>query len=195
MKKLVNAIVAIVSIMLFPAAVHAHELHGGGGFMVGLTHPVLGFDHLLAMVSVGILSAQMGGRAIWTVPAAFVSVMVVGGILGITQIGLIAVEFGISLSVLALGVALAAEKKLPTIWAMIFVAIFGVFHGHAHGTEMPYIANPVYYALGFVLGTAGLHIAGVIIGFFSTRTTKGIMLLRFAGSGIAGIGLYILVGV
>ena len=182
----------VLIIILFPDIVHAHMNRGSGGFLAGLSHPVLGFDHFLAMLSVGILSAQMGGRAIWTVPLTFVSVMAVGGFIGIKGIGLPAVEYGIALSVSALGISLAMEKKLPTIWAMMFVGFFAVFHGHAHGTEMPGIAKPVFYALGFVLGTACIHLTGVLIGIISSRTVKGSELLRFIGAGIAGIGIYIL---
>jgi urease accessory protein len=134
----------ITVIFLFaPLTAQAHVLPEAGGFTVGLTHPVLGFDHLLAMVSVGILSAQMGGRAIWAVPATFVSVMVMGGTLGIAGIGILGVEFGIAVSVLALGIALAAEKKLPPIAAMLFVGFFAIFHGHAHGTEISLGFSPL----------------------------------------------------
>lgn len=110
--------------------------HAGadGGIFVGLLHPILGIDHLLAMVTVGLVSAQMGGRAIWTVPATFVSVMAVGGILGILGFPLPFVEYGIALSVVALGVALLSTKKLSTSLAMVFVGLFAMFHGHAHGT-------------------------------------------------------------
>ncbi len=181
-----------IILCLFPDISHAHMNQGDGGFMAGLSHPVLGFDHFLAMVSVGILSAQMGGRAIWTVPLAFVSVMAVGGVFGIKGIGLPGVEYGIAISVAALGISLAMEKKLPIILAMLFVGFFALFHGHAHGAEMPSIAKPVFYALGFITGTAGIHITGLLIGLISIRTLKGAEFLRFVGAGIAGIGIYIL---
>ncbi len=179
--------------LTFPALAFAHTVPGGGGFISGITHPVLGFDHLLAMVSVGILSAQLGGRAIWTVPATFVSVMVLGGVLGMADAGIPGVEFGIAFSVFALGIALAAEKHFSQLAAMVFVAIFAIFHGHAHGTEMPYVANPYLYACGFVMGSAGLHILGVFIGVFAKRDTSRNELLRFCGAGIAGIGFHILI--
>jgi len=184
-----------LAILFFlPAVAYAHVGHGGGtGFMAGLSHPVLGFDHFLAMVSVGILSAQMGGKAIWTVPTAFIGVMLLGGMLGIYGVPLFSVELGIAFSVLALGVALAAEKKLPWLFAMLFVGFFALFHGHAHGTEMPSIAQPALYALGFVLGTAGIHISGVLMGIFAQQTVRGAELLRFVGAGIAGIGFHLLV--
>ena len=191
MKKTVLATVGIVS--LFPSISYAHE-GAGGGFMAGLTHPVLGFDHLLAMLGVGILSAQMGGQAIWRVPLTFVLVMLVGGILGINGIPLFSVEVGIALSVLALGIAIALEKKLSSLLAMVFVGFFAIFHGHAHGTEMPYLSKPLFYACGFVLGTAGIHVAGVLIGIITERIKEGGQLLRYAGAGIAGIGFHLIIG-
>ena len=174
---------------------HAHEEgEGGVGFITGLLHPALGIDHFLAMLSVGILSAQIGGRALWGVPSTFVLVMIVGGVIGINGISLPLVESGIALSVIALGVALAADKHMATIWAMLFVGFFAIFHGHAHGTEMPLIADPVFYAMGFVLGTAIIHLSGVFVGLGSKSLKSGNMSLRFLGAGIAGIGVCMLLG-
>lgn len=181
--------------LLIPDLAGAHTVGaaGDGGLMAGLGHPVLGFDHLLAMVSVGILSAQMGGKAKWMVPAAFVSVMLLGGILGMMEIPFFSVELGIAFSVLALGVALALEKKLPATLAMLFVGFFALFHGHAHGTEMPQLAQPALYALGFVAATAWIHICGLLIGVTCQRFPRGAEFLRFAGAGIAGIGFHLLI--
>lgn len=190
MRKLVLAAVGILTFL--PSISYAHE-GSGGGFTAGLTHPVLGFDHLLAMLSVGILSAQMGGRAIWRVPLTFVLVMLAGGILGINGVPMISVELGIAFSVLALGVAIGLERKLPPL-SMVFVGFFAIFHGHAHGTEMPSLSKPVFYACGFVLGTAGIHIAGVLIGIIAERLKEGAQLLRYAGAGIAGVGFHLIVG-
>lgn len=191
MRKIVLATVGIVSFL--PSICYAHE-GSGGGFMAGLTHPVLGFDHLLAMLSVGILSAQMGGQAIWKVPFTFVLVMLGGGILGINGVPLFSVELGIALSVLALGVAIALDKKLSPLLAMVFVGFFAIFHGHAHGTEMPSLSKPLFYACGFVLGTAGIHVAGVLVGIIAERIKEGAQLLRYAGAGIAGIGFHLIIG-
>ena len=191
-----NKIAVPISIgLFFPIVANAHgETYSADIFFwAGLIHPALGFDHLLAMISVGILSAQMGGRAIWTVPITFVSVMLIGGVLWIQRIALVSVELGIAFSVLVLGVALAAEKKLSPILAMIFVGCFAIFHGHAHGTEMPTMAEPVLYACGFVIGTAVIHIAGILIGIFSKTISHGDQLLRYAGAGIAGIGFHLLI--
>ena len=191
MRTVFLALVGIV--WFFPGISYAHE-GSGGGFTAGLTHPVLGFDHLLAMLSVGILSAQMGGQAIGRVPLTFVLVMLAGGILGINGIPIFSVELGIACSVLALGVAIALEKKLPPLLAMGFVGFFAIFHGHAHGTEMPSLSKPVFYACGFVIGTAGIHVAGVLIGIIAERLKEGAPLLRYAGAGIAGVGFHLIVG-
>lgn len=189
----VSRVYAVLLLLFWWNQAAAHEeFEGGAGFLAGIFHPVLGFDHLLAMLSVGIVSAQIGGRAIWHIPATFVLAMIIGGILGMQGVQVILVEAGIAMSVLVLGATLAAEKNLPEWAAMIAVCVFGIFHGHAHGTEMPLIANPWLYGLGFVLGTAIIHVTGVFIGFGFKKLQNGQHLLRAAGLGIAGIGAYIL---
>jgi len=165
-----------------------------GSFLSGLTHPVLGADHFLAMLSVGIVSAQMGGRAIWTVPATFVLVMALGGLLGWIDVGLSALEAGIAFSVLALGTVIAADKVLPVPLVMSAVGIFAVFHGYAHGAEMPVVAQPVTYVLGFMSGTTFLHLVGVLIGDISQHYTRGKVILRVCGAAIAAMGGFFLVG-
>ena len=170
---------------------HSHA----GGFISGLTHPILGFDHLLAMISVGMLSTQIGGKAIWTVPSTFVLVMLLGGILGINGVPIPFVETGIAFSVVALGLAMAAGSKIPVIYSMIFVSIFAIFHGHAHGVEMPHVANPYMYALGFATGTAGIHVAGVWVGMAADMIPKGDVVLKVGGVIIAIIGALMLAGV
>lgn len=183
--------------LLAPVGALAHE--GAslpyGSFIAGLAHPVLGVDHFLAMVSVGMLSAQIGGRAIWTVPSTFVTVMAVGGLLGWLNVGLTSIELGISFSVLILGLAIAADRKLPVQVAMLAVGIFAIFHGYAHGAEMPNVANAFRYALGFLTGTALLHICGVLIGDIAQHYARGKVLLRVAGAAIAGAGTWFLVGI
>ena len=165
-----------------------------GSFLSGLTHPVLGMDHFLAMVSVGILSAQIGGRAIWTVPATFVAVMAIGGLLGYVDIGLSAIEVGIAFSVLVLGAAIAADKTVPMLVAMSAVGIFAIFHGYAHGAEMPEVAQPVTYALGFMTGTALLHLLGVLLGDIPQHYGRGKLVLRLSGVAIAAMGGVFLYG-
>jgi len=191
------ALLLALSIGLVPQVVYAHD--GStvpfGGFLSGLVHPVLGYDHLLAMLSVGILSAQIGGRAIWTVPATFVGVMAVGGALGLIDIGLGATEFGIAISLVLLGAIIAAERTLPVRLAMLGVGFFAIFHGYAHGTEMPTTAEPVLYGFGFLTGTALIHIAGVVIGDISKHYEQGKMILRVGGGLIALVGFLFIFGV
>ncbi|MGI9344211.1 MAG: HupE/UreJ family protein [Gammaproteobacteria bacterium] len=183
-------------ILLMPSSLLAHE--GAslpyGSFIGGLSHPVLGLDHFLAMVSVGILSAQIGGRAIWTVPATFVAVMAFGGLLGYVDVGLTAIEAGIAVSVLALGIAIAADRKLPISLAMTAVGFFAIFHGYAHGAEMPTVANSVTYAAGFLTGTAALHLFGVLLGDIARRNVNGNVVLRLSGGAIAATGAFFLIG-
>ena len=205
----------IISFLLISSVTHAHTYTGMIGFYDGLSHPVLGFDHFLAMVSIGIISAQIGGRAIWTIPSTFVLIMIVGGLIGIyvemnqllksvalNEIGQtfiladflhLLIEIGILVSVIVLGLAIAIEKKLPIGITMIFVGIFGFFHGSAHGLEMPWAANPFLFALGFATGTATLHIFGVIIGYFAIKTKLSMVILKMTGICFAGIGIYSLI--
>lgn len=185
--------VFVTAFLLFPMSAFAHE-GTVGGFQAGVSHPVLGFDHLLAMVSVGIISAQIGGKAIWAVPLTFVSFMVIGGVLGMIDIGLFAVEIGIALSVVVLGITIASNAKIHAMMIYGFVAMFAIFHGYAHGTEIPELATSWAYILGFVVGTTVLHITGVLIGHFSGKVPNGGVILRHAGSMIAGMGVYILLG-
>ncbi|MGB5512578.1 MAG: HupE/UreJ family protein [Woeseiaceae bacterium] len=182
--------IAALSILCltFPVLAHDGAVLRYGSFMAGLTHPVLGADHFLAMVSVGVVSAQIGGRAIWTVPGTFVSVMALGALLGIQDVGLGAIEFGIAFSVLVLGGAIAADKRLPVAVAMVAVAVFAVFHGYAHGGEMPQVAEPVRYAVGFLTGTAALHVTGLVIGDISQHYERGKQALRAAGVIVAVLG-------
>lgn len=188
-----------LALVLMPSAALAHS-GAGGGFSAGLFHPVLGLDHFLAMVSVGIISTQLGGRAILTVPGAFVAAMVVGGFIGIeTPLEAFAsmdvmgmVELGIAASVLLLGLAIALERSWPVVPTMGFVAFFGIFHGYAHGVEIPLMSMSLHYVAGFVCGTALLHLLGVAIGLAFERLPHGRALLRYGGAMVAGMGLLIL---
>ncbi len=178
--------------LLHPTDALAHFVAGGSGFSTGFFHPVLGPDHLLAMISVGIISAQMGGRAVWAVPATFVSVMAVGGSLGAVGAPLPLIEYGIVISVIALGAAIASGKKMPPKIAYGFVGLFAIFHGYAHGMEMPIIAEPLFYAAGFMLSTACLHLIGVAIGFAAVYTRAGAFALRNCGAAICAFGFYLI---
>jgi urease accessory protein len=196
-KKVIRSVILAIFLGLIPGAAYAHDGSNVpfGGFLSGLVHPVLGFDHLLAMLSVGILSAQIGGRAIWTVPATFVSVMALGGALGLIDIGLTSIELGIAASLVLLGLIIAAERKLPILLAMAGVGFFAIFHGYAHGAEMPTTAEPVLYAAGFLTGTALIHIAGLIIGDIAKHYDSGKVALRVGGGLIAMVGILFIAGV
>ena len=179
--------------LVLPA--QAHDLHSAGGFISGFNHPVLGFDHMLAMICVGLLSTRLGGRAIWSVPTVFVLFMLIGGIIGLLSLPIPFVEFGIAASVLLLGLALAIDKKLPQWLVMAFVATFAIFHGHAHGVEMPQLAEPTLYVLGFICGTSAIHIVGVILGIAMQDKDPRNRLIRSSGGAIALIGGYLLLSV
>ena len=190
-------IVFLTCLLAYPLPVLAHNFIGKIGFYDGMSHPVLGLDHFLAMISVGIISAQIGGRAIWTVPTTFVSIMTIGGLFGFLLIidEFYFVEIGIILSVIFLGLGISIEKKIPTKLIMVFVGIFGFFHGTAHGLELPAAANPILFVLGFICGTSALHVFGVAIGYLSIKTAISSILLRLTGITFAIYGMYLLYGI
>ena len=183
--------ILLTCLLVYPLPTLAHAFFG---FYDGISHPVLGLDHFLAMISVGIVSAQIGGRAIWTVPSTFVIIMIIGGLFGFLLIieEFYFVEIGIILSVIFLGFGISIEKKIPTKLIMIFVGIFGFFHGTAHGLEVPAAANPILFVLGFICGTSALHLFGVAIGHFSIKTALSSILLRLTGITFAIYGIYLL---
>jgi len=188
-----NLFIFLICLLIYPMPAIAHNFTGMVGFFDGISHPVLGLDHFLAMISVGIVSAQIGGKAIWTVPATFVIIMTLGGVFGFLLIinEFFFVEVGIILSVILLGFGISIEKKIPTMLIMVFVGIFGLFHGIAHGIEVPAAANPLLFVLGFICGTSALHIFGVGIGYFSIKTAISSILLRLTGILFAIYGLYL----
>jgi len=179
-----------------PAFAHENQVIEYGSLLAGFSHPVLGLDHFLAMVSVGIVSALIGGRAIWTVPATFVALMGVGAVAGYAEIGLSStfIETGIALSVILLGGVILLDRSLDLRIAMGFVAFFGFFHGYAHGQETPDVAEPVVYALGFLVGTILIHLLGVLIGEVAVRYTHGRVVLRAAGGLFMVLGALFVVG-
>ena len=160
------------------------------GFMYGFGHPIGGADHMLAMVAVGLWAAQIGGRALWIVPGTFVGVMLIGGILGFTGIPVPFVEEGILVSILILGILIVGAFKLPLAYSSMIVGLFAVFHGHAHGAEMPETLSAAWYAVGFALATAMLHLAGMGLGILMQKTNLH-TLNRFAGAAIAVSGVYL----
>lgn len=179
--------------ILAPALAHAHSEHEATSFMGGLLHPLLGPDHLLAMLSVGIISALIGGRAIFWVPGAFVAFMLVGGTLGVLGVALPHVELGIALSVLLLGGGIAMPRLFPVWLTMCVVAFFGSLHGNAHGVEMPQSAVPVFYSLGFIVSTASIHLAGVGIGMIPWLHWRNRLPMGAMGIVIALVGVHFLV--
>ncbi|MEM7775848.1 MAG: HupE/UreJ family protein [Pseudomonadota bacterium] len=173
-----------------PDTAYAH-LQGGplGGFQSGFRHPIVGIDHLLAMLAVGIWGAQMGGRNVWTLPVTFPLIMAVGGILGMSGFDLPYVELGIACSVFVLGLVIAFAWKAPDWAALLLIAVFAIFHGYAHGVELPQAVDPASYANGFVVATGLIHIIGIGIGLLLERPWKG-QLSRALGAAIAVTGLF-----
>lgn len=170
----------------------AHEGAGlAGGFMSGFAHPLLGWDHVIAMLAVGLWGAFLGAPALWLLPVVFPLVMAAGGALGVLGVPLPAVEIGIAASAVALGGVVAGALRPPLWVAALLVALFAIFHGHAHGTELPQAANPLAYSLGFVVATGALHLAGIALGLL-TRWPAGRVAVRGMGAGIALLGVLFL---
>ncbi|WP_019998815.1 HupE/UreJ family protein [Aureimonas ureilytica] len=182
---------------LLPTAAFAHTGVGDtAGFLHGFEHPIGGLDHILAMVAVGVFAYVLGGRALWLVPAAFVGVMVVGFALGVAQVDVPFVELGIALSSVVIGGAAALGRPMPVGVAMALVGVFAVFHGHAHGAEMPETAGGLTYAAGFIAATALLHTAGIALAFGAATLIGryGRTVARAAGAVFALGGVGVLAG-
>lgn len=184
---------AVFSVLLAacPGVALAHTGHEpAAGFAAGLAHPMTGADHLLAMLAVGLLAAQLGGRALLSLPLAFLGVMALGAWLGTAGLGLPVVEAGILASVVVLGALLACGRPLPQSLALSLVAAFALLHGQAHGAGMPAATDPLAYGAGFLLTTAGLHGLGMALGASLART-GGLAPLRYVGGAIVlgGLGL------
>jgi urease accessory protein len=193
-RKLLNSALSVALLSVITASPGlAHEQTGvGGGLASGLLHPLTGLDHLVAMVAVGIWGAQLGGVAIWVLPIVFPLVMAFGAVLGILKIGLPVPELIIALSALVLGLAVAMRIRVPFAVAGVIVAIFAIFHGHAHGAELPTAANPLAYGCGFVVATGLLHACGITIGALA-RWPGGERIIQGVGAAIAALGGYFLV--
>ena len=182
-------IILAAASVLTPVAALAHTGAGDThGVVHGFMHPVTGLDHVLAMVAVGILAALLGGRAIWLVPASFVALAAVGGLLGVQGVLVPFVEFGISASVVLLGLAIALQARLPLGWTVGLVGLFGLYHGYAHGAEMPADASGFAYGAGFLAATAMLHIAGIGLGLGIAHMARR-SATRFAQAGGTAIAL------
>ncbi len=175
-----------------PAAAHTGT-GTAGGFAAGFLHPLLGWDHLLAMVAVGLWAGLIGGRAVPRLLILFPSAMAAGAAAALAGIGLHAVETGIALSLVVPGLAVALALR-PAAWvAAGLIAVFAVCHGHAHGTELPAAVNVLAYAAGFLLATVVLHLAGAAAGVAARQGTAGLV-ARLAGVAIAAGGIWFLPG-
>ena len=182
-----------ISVLLLASPAAAHSGTGlPGGVAAGFMHPFSGFDHMLAMVAVGLWGAFLGRPLIVLLPVIFPAVMALGGALGIAGVPLPPVEIGIALSVLVLGAMIAGAVRAPVWLACGLVAVFAIFHGYAHGSELPSAADPIGYSLGFVLATGLLHVLGIGIGLINHRP-GGVAITRSAGALIAACGVYFLV--
>lgn len=184
----------LVLATVVPNAAHAHTGVGATrGLLAGALHPLGGLDHLCAMVAVGLLAAQRGGRARWAIPLAFVGLMTLGALLAMAGVALPLAEQGIVLSVLLLGVLVAAAARVPLVAGAGLAAVFGLAHGHAHGSEMPATASGIAYSVGFVFTTIALHAAGFAIAAAFAKAKRP-LLTRVAGAGVAGAGVLVLIG-
>jgi urease accessory protein len=181
-------LLAALLVWCLPATASAHSATGAaGGFSSGFGHPLTGLDHIVAMLAVGLWGAFLAGRAIWLLPVVFPVVMAFGGALGVLGVPLPAVESGIALSGIVLGLMVTLAAKPPLWVCAVIVGFFAVFHGHAHGTELPASANPMTYAAGFVISTGLLHLCGIAAGLL-TRWPWGRLTVRAGGVVIALIG-------
>jgi len=182
-----------VALLLQAGLAQAHTTGAeGAGLQHGFLHPLTGLDHLLAMVAVGLWAAQRGGRALWLLPLSFMGMMLAGGAIAFAGLPMGIAEIGIAVSLIVLGLAVAAEYRTGSLVGAVLVGGFAIFHGHAHGAELPEAANPVLYTVGFLAATGLLH--GVGIGLFATADRRqglrkaGSAIIRLAGLAIAGTG-------
>jgi urease accessory protein len=180
----------LLAMLVTPTSAWAHIQAGeAGGFWSGVHHPISGWDHVLAMVAVGLWGAQLGAPALWLLPVTFPMVMALGAMMGLLGIPLPGVEFGIALSAIVLGAMVLTEKRPPLWVAACIVGFFAIFHGHAHGTELPPGESGLLYSAGFVMATGCLHGVGIAIGLIH-RWAAGRVLLRVAGASVAVAGMY-----
>lgn len=172
-----------------PGLALAHSQAGDGAdFVAGLRHPLQGLDHVLAMLAVGMWGAQLRGQALWLLPVAFPLVMSLGAVAGILGVPMLPIQPGIVVSVIALGGAIAANLRPPLAAAVALVGVFAVFHGYAHGVELPRLTDALPYCIGFVVATGLLHLAGIAIGLV-THLPRGLLCLRIGGAAIAASGV------
>ncbi len=189
MTRTITSVVATVALLAFPSPLAAHEGGAAAGLLSGLLHPVSGLDHVLAMLAVGIWGAQMGPPAIWVLPVTFPMVMAFGGMLSLLGVPVPGVETGIGLSALLLGFMVAVERRPAIEVAAVLVGFFAIFHGYAHGAELPEGQSGILYSIGFVVSTGTLHASGIGVGLIH-RWDRGKRALRIAGAGIAAGGAW-----
>ncbi|WP_288928257.1 HupE/UreJ family protein [uncultured Maritimibacter sp.] len=192
--RITRSFAAALPLMLVASVAAAHTDSDVGGFISGFTHPILGWDHVIAMVAVGLWGAFLGKPAIYILPVVFPLVMAVGGALGVLGVPIPAVETGIALSGVVLGLLIAFAVRAPLWVAGVIVGVFAIFHGHAHGAELPDAANPFAYGIGFVIGTGLLHLGGIALGLL-VGSAAGRIVVRAAGALIAAVGAAFLFGV
>lgn len=195
MNKLFTRLLITIPLVLVTSYATAHTGEGiNNGFQSGFWHPIMGWDHVVAMVAVGLWGAFLGTPALWLLPVVFPLVMAFGGAMGMMGIPLPAVEVGIALSGIVLGLLVLFAVKAPLWIASVIVGVFAIFHGHAHGTELPNAFSPYGYAAGFVIATGLMHIIGIGIGFL-TRSSIGTYVVRATGALIAAVGAAFLFGI
>lgn len=182
-----------ITMLAYTPTAGAHSMGAeGAGFITGLAHPFMGLDHLLAMIAVGIWAAQAGGSAVWRLPLSFITMMAAAALIGASGFNLPALEPLIAGSVVLLGLMVVFAIRLPVNLSMLLVGLFAVFHGYAHGLEMPQASSVILYGSGFVLATALLHLIGIGLGRVAFRQH---LLSRLSGSIITLAGLYLAVAV
>lgn len=193
--KLVRVLLITCTVLSISTLAYSHEGGGiTGGFISGFLHPILGWDHVAAMVAVGLWGAFLGNPAIWILPVVFPLVMAFGGALGVMGIPIPSVETGIAVSAIVLGIMVAFALRPPLWIAALLVGGFAIFHGHAHGTELPGAANPLAYSAGFVISTGMLHLCGIAFGLL-VRWPAGKVAVRTCGAFISLAGVGFLTGV
>jgi urease accessory protein len=187
-RRLSPSVLIPLALLTFSTLAHAHNEGGGaGGFSSGFGHPLTGLDHIVAMVAVGLWGAFLGGRAMWMLPVVFPMVMAVGGALGVIGVALPGVESGIALSGVVMGLMITLAARPPVWVAAVIVGVFAIFHGHAHGAEMPESSNALAFAAGFVISTGLLHLAGIAFGLL-VKWPWGRVAIRAGGGVIAAVG-------
>jgi urease accessory protein len=188
----VSLVLAALGVLVFPVAAFAHQETGSiTGIVSGLKHPVSGMDHVLAMIAVGLWGAQLGAPAIWVLPVAFPMVMAFGGMLGLMGISLPGIEVGIAVSAIVLGAMIVTESRPPLWIAAALVGFFAIFHGHAHGTELPAGSSGLLYSIGFVASTGTLHGVGIALGL-AHAFRGGRLAVRAAGAVVSAAGVFFL---